>query len=36
MQFYPIKFTPILKERIWGGEKFTLSEVEGSLPACTN
>ena len=21
MQLYPIKFEPILKERIWGGEK---------------
>lgn len=33
MNLYPLKFTPILQERIWGGEKLQTSlRKEGSIP----
>jgi mannose-6-phosphate isomerase len=31
MKFYPIKFTPILKERLWGGTKLK-TELNKSIP----
>lgn len=33
---YPLKFKPILKERVWGGEVWQISGVEGDISLVSN
>ena len=33
---YPIKFSPIIKERVWGGETWLVSGVEGDVSIAAN